>query len=211
MRMHGCGPRGRAAGPMAAMIMTGFGGWGRNWGSDWGDAFAGGGGRGSRGGPGRGGPGGRGRMFVAGELRLALLGLIAEAPRHGYELIKAIEELSGGNYAPSPGVVYPTLSLLTDEGMAEETAGAGARKSFTATDLGRSELTERQSEYDAIIARLKGLAEESERTSAPPLKRALGNLVHAVKNRMAAGEFDRETVHAIAEILDEAARKVERL
>ena len=150
-------------------------------------------------------------MLGSGEVRLALLGLIAEAPRHGYELIKAIEELSGGHYAPSPGVVYPTLSLLTDEGMAEEQAAAGARKSFTATAAGRSELAERQSEYDAIVARLKGLAEEGERTSAPPLKRALGNLFHAVRGRMAAGEFDRETVHQIAEILDEAARKIERL
>ena len=209
MRMHGCGPRGRAAWPMAAMMMTGFGGWGRHWGSDWGAGFTGEG-RG-RGGPGRGGPGGRGRMFGSGELRLALLGLIAEAPRHGYELIKGIEQLSGGQYAPSPGVVYPTLSLLTDEGVAEELAGEGARKSFTATAAGRSELAERQGEYDAIIARLKGLAEEGERTSAPPLKRAMGNLFYAVRNRMASGEFDRETVHAIAEILDEAARKVERL
>ena len=211
MRMQGCGPRGRGVGPMAAMLVTGFGGgWGRHWGSDWGDAFSGGG-RGSSRGPVRRGPSGRGRMFGSGELRLALLGLLAEAPRHGYELIKAIEELSGGHYAPSPGVVYPTLSLLTDEGMAEELAGPGARKSFTTTAAGRSELAERQSEYGAIIARLQGLAEEGERTSAPPLKRALGNLFHAVRGRMEAGEFDRETVHQIAEIMDEAARKIERL
>ena len=206
MRMHGCGPRGHRYGPMAAILMTG---WARHWGSDWGTGF-GGEGRG-RSGPGRRGPGGRGRMFGSGELRLALLGLIAEAPRHGYELIKAIEELSGGNYAPSPGVVYPTLSLLTDEGVIEDQAGEGARKSFAATAAGRAELGERQNEYDAIITRLKDLAEESERTSAPPLKRAMGNLFHAVKNRMAAGDFDRETVHGIAEILDEAARKIERL
>ena len=206
MRMHGCGPRGHRYGPMAAILMTG---WARHWGSDWGTGF-GGEGRG-RSGPGRRGPGGRGRMFGSGELRLALLGLIAEAPRHGYELIKAIEELSGGNYAPSPGVVYPTLSLLTDEGVIEDQAGEGARKSFAATAAGRAELGERQDEYTGIVARLKDLAEESERTSAPPLKRAMGNLFHAVKDRMASGDFDRETVHSIAEILDEAARKIERI
>ena len=206
MRMHGCGPRGHRYGPMAAILMTG---WARHWGSDWGTGF-GGEGRG-RSGPGRRGPGGRGRMFGSGELRLALLGLIAEAPRHGYELIKAIEELSGGNYAPSPGVVYPTLSLLTDEGVIEDQAGEGARKSFAATEAGRAELAHRKGEYDAIVARLKDIAEESERTSAPPLKRAMGNLFHAVKNRITEGDFDRETVHGIAEILDEAARKIERL
>ena len=211
MKMHGWGPRGHRHGPMAAMILTG---WGRHWGSDWGAGFGGEGhdraGSGM-GGPGRRGPGGRGRMFGSGELRLVLLGLIAAASRHGYELIKAIEELSGGNYAPSPGVVYPTLSLLADEGVIEDQAGEGARKSFAASEAGRAELAERQQEYDAIVARLKELAEESERTSAPPLKRAMGNLFHAVKNRMAAGDFDRETVHGIAEILDEAARKIERL
>ena len=79
------------------MMMTGMGdGWGRRWGSDWGAGF-GGEGRG-RGGSGMRGPGRRGWMFGSGELRLALIGLIAETPSHGYELIKAIEQLSGGNY-----------------------------------------------------------------------------------------------------------------
>jgi DNA-binding PadR family transcriptional regulator len=152
-------------------------------------------------------------MFGSGELRLALLGLIAEAPRHGYELIKSIEELSGGHYAPSPGAVYPTIGLLLDEEkIAEWNDGrATVRRQLSATEAGRSELAERQDEYDAIITRLKGLAEVGERTSAPPLKRALGNLFHAVRGRMGTGEFDRETVHQIAEILDEAARKIERL
>ena len=61
-------------------------------------------------------------MFGQGELRLALLKLVADQPRHGYELIKAIEELTGGDYAPSPGAVYPTLQLLADEGLIEEKA-----------------------------------------------------------------------------------------
>ena len=206
MRMHGCGPRGHRYGPMAAILMTG---WARHWGSDWGTG-SGGEGRG-RSGPGRRGPGGRGRMFGSGELRLALLGLIAEQPRHGYQLIKAIEELSGGNYAPSPGVVYPTVQLLADEELIEDVVGEGARKTYDVTEAGRKEVEERTVEFVGLVERLKDIAEESERTSAPPLKRAMGNLFHAVKNRMAAGDFDRETVHSIAEILDEAARKIERL
>ena len=208
MGMHGCGPRGHRYGPMAAILMTG---WARHWGSDWGTG-SGGEGRG-RSGPGRRGPGGRGRMFGSGELRLALLGLIAEQPRHGYQLIKAIEELTGGEYTPSPGVVYPTIGLLLDEEKIEEwnDGKESVRRRLLVTEGGQAELTERQEEYDAIVARLKDLAEESERTSAPPLKRAMGNLFHAVKDRMASGDFDRETVHSIAEILDEAARKIERL
>ena len=150
-------------------------------------------------------------MFGSGELRLILLALIAETPRHGYELIKAIEELAGGNYAPSPGVVYPTLNLLTDEGLIAEQAGDGARKSFAVTDAGRAELDQRVEEFEKIIARLKALAEERERHSAPPLKRAMGNLFMAVKGRMTGAESDRETMHQIAEILDEVARKIERI
>lgn len=206
MRMHGCGHRGRfdkrALGAMFAA------GWGRRGGSDWGGDF---------GGPGwgQGGGGhhrrGRGRMFGSGELRLALLGLIGDAPRHGYELIKGIEELSGGNYAPSPGVVYPTLNLLVDEGVIAEQAGTGARKSFEATEAGRTELEQRAEEYQAIVERLTSLAEREERHSAPPLKRAMGNLFTAVRQRAMAGEFDRETMLGVAEILDEAARKIERL
>ena len=72
--------------------------------------------------------GGRRRMFESGELRLVLLKLIADEPRHGYDLIRAIEELTGGEYAPSPGVVYPTLTMLQDMGLIEEAAGEGARK-----------------------------------------------------------------------------------
>ena len=150
-------------------------------------------------------------MFGSGELRLVLLALVAETPRHGYELIKAIEELSGGNYAPSPGVVYPTLNLLTDEGLITEQASDGARKSFAVTDAGRAELDGRVAEFEAIVERLKALAEERERHSAPPLKRAIGNLFMAVRSRMASADKDRETMHQIAEVLDEAARKIERL
>ena len=207
MRMHGCGHKSRSAWPLAMMI----GGFGRRWGADWGADFGSDfGGRGS-GGSHRRGPGGRGRMFGSGELRLVLLALVAETPRHGYELIKAIEELSGGNYAPSPGVVYPTLNLLTDEGLIAEQAGDGARKSFAVTDAGRAELDQRTDEFEKIIGRLKALAEERERHSAPPLKRAMGNLFMAVKGRMTGADSDRETMHQIAEILDEVARKIERL
>jgi DNA-binding PadR family transcriptional regulator len=186
-----------------AMMMTG---WGRRWGSDFGSDFGSDwGGKGGR------GPRGRSRMFGSGELRLTLLGLVAEAPRHGYELIKAIEELSGGNYAPSPGVVYPTLNLLTDEGLISEQAGDGTRKSFEATEAGRAELADRAEEYQAIVDRLKALAEEREKHSAPPIKRAMGNLFMAVRNRAMDGGLDREVLHQIADVLDEAARKIERM
>src|SRR5262245_66408187 len=78
----------------------------------------------------------RRRVFDSGELRLVLLKLIADQPRHGYELIRAIEELTGGSYVPSPGMVYPTLTLLQDMGQIEEAASGGTRKAFAVTPDG---------------------------------------------------------------------------
>jgi DNA-binding PadR family transcriptional regulator len=209
MRMHSCGTRRKSMGPMAFTFTTGRGwGWGSDWGNDW-SGERGGRSRGA-GGPGGRGRGGRSRVFGSGELRLVLLKLIADQSRHGYELIKAIEELTGGAYAPSPGVVYPTLSLLTDEGMVTEQAD-GARKAYAVSETGQAELAERTEEAAALIARLIEMGEAGERQSAPPIARAVGNLFSALRHVAKDGEFDRETMHQIAEILDEAARKIERL
>ena len=206
MRMHGCndGRRGRGPGwPVMAMMMGAGGGRGGSW--EW--SFGEGEGR-PRGGGGRRGP--RGRMFAGGELRLLLLKLIGDETRHGYELIKAIEELTGGNYAPSPGVVYPTLSLLLDEGMIAEKADASPRKAFAITAEGEVELSSRAEEADALVTRLIALNEQDDAHRAPPIGRAVGNLFAALRGRARSG-FDSETVHQVAEILDEAARKIERL
>ena len=154
-------------------------------------------------------------MFGSGELRLLLLRLIADESRHGYELIKAIEELTGGEYAPSPGVVYPTLSLLVDEGKIAETPGTGesaarARRSPPPTRASPNS-TDRDEEAKALIGRLTALAHDRGESESPPIRRAVANLFIALRQTARSGEFDTETAHAIAEILDEAARKIERL
>ncbi|MBB3860863.1 DNA-binding PadR family transcriptional regulator [Novosphingobium hassiacum] len=173
--------------------------------------FGGRGHGGGRGGPDGGGRGRRGaRMFAGGELRLLLLHLVAEQPRHGYDLIRAVGDLAGGEYAPSPGVVYPTLALLVDEGLIAEEVGEGPRKAFAVTEAGRAELAARQAEIDTIVARLKEVGDQRERSDSPPVRRAMGNLHAVLRNRAVAG-FEPEAAHAIADILDEAARKIERL
>jgi DNA-binding PadR family transcriptional regulator len=150
-------------------------------------------------------------MFGTGELRLLVLRLLAEQDRHGYELIKAVEDLTGGHYAPSPGVVYPTLALLLDEGLIAEAPGEGARKAFTATDAGRAELASRALEADGIVDRLRSLAEARGREASPPVMRAMANLKLALRGRIGAEGFGTDTAHQIADILDEAARRIERL
>lgn len=153
----------------------------------------------------------RGRMFGTGELRLALLALIAEDPRHGYELIKEIEDMTGGAYAPSPGAVYPTLQLLEDEGAIAPAEAEGAKKPFTATDKGRTELAERGDEVEALMKRLGRHAERAEKVRSPDLFRAMGNLANVLKNRAVSGKLDERTINEIVDMIDEMAKRIERL
>lgn len=157
------------------------------------------------------GRGGRRRVFDSSELRLVLLKLIADQPRHGYDLIRAIEGLTGGAYAPSPGVVYPTLSLLQEMEQIDEAKAEGARKAFAITPAGTTHLQERQAEVDALFARLASLASMQQRTDPAPVRRAMHNLKAALMHRLSREESSTETGHAIAAILDDAAQRIERL
>lgn len=195
----GRGPRGfEFPEAMLAMGWGGRGGWSFDPGG-WGDW-----GGGSRGRRGR-------RMFEPGELRLVLLKLIADEPRHGYDLIRAIEELTHGSYAPSPGVVYPTLTMLQDMGLIEEAPAEGARKAFAATDEGRAHLEEKAEEVEALLDRLSEMGEGNRKAGGKPIKRAVGNLLSALWHRVTSDDMNEERLHEIADILDEAARKIERL
>jgi DNA-binding PadR family transcriptional regulator len=207
-RHQGCGPRGRVEInlPEALFAMRGGRGWQGGWGPfrfDFGDgdtpgAWGGGRGRHSR------------RMFESGELRLVLLKLIADEPRHGYDLIRAIEDLTGGEYAPSPGVVYPTLTLLQDMGLIEEAAGDGQRKPFQVTEEGRNHLEERSDEVEALIERLRELAPSEHPSAGPAIGRAVKNLMMALSHRVRQDGLNDELLHEIAGFLDEAAQKIER-
>lgn len=154
--------------------------------------------------------GGRRRVFDSGELRLVLLKLIGDQPRHGYDLIRAIEERTGGAYAPSPGVVYPTITLLEDMGLIGEQQAEGARKRFAITPDGQAHLEARADEVAAILARLDALGQMRERTDAAPIRRAMHNLRAVLEHRLAEG-LDKERIHEVAALIDEAARRVERL
>ena len=157
-----------------------------------------------------GGPG-RQRVFDSSELRLLLLKLIADEPRHGYELIRAIEELTGGRYVPSPGMIYPTLTMLHEMGHIAEAKSEGARKSFAVTPDGIAHLAERKAEVDALFARLAELASLQERTDSAPVRRAMSNLREALILRLGRDGVQKQTVHDAVAIIDEAAQRIERL
>jgi DNA-binding PadR family transcriptional regulator len=117
-----------------------------------------------------GGPGGMGaddilrakRIMAQGDLRLIALALIAEQPRHGYEIIKLFEEKTGDWYSPSPGIVYPTLTCLEEAGHVTASA-EGSKKLYTITDEGRAYLEANRDVVDAVLDRLTALGERVSR------------------------------------------------
>jgi len=154
------------------------------------------------------GRGGRlARFLEHGDLRLLVLHLISEKPRHGYEIIKAIEDLAGGAYAPSPGVVYPTLTLLEELGQVESTA-EGARKSFSITPAGAEALAASQAEVDLLLGKIKAA---QPREDMSPIFRAMENLGTVLRMKLRSKASSPEVVSKIVDTLDTIARKIEEL
>lgn len=170
-------------------------------------------GRGGFGGHGFGGRHGRrfGRIFEHGDLRYVVLQMIAEKPRYGYEVIKAIEEKLGGAYTPSPGVIYPTLTLLEETGYATVSEAEGNKKLYAITEAGKAFLAENKSIISAIFDRISETHSAHGGGPAPQILRAMENLKIAARLRMSQGPLTEEQIRAIAAALDEAAQKIENL
>jgi DNA-binding PadR family transcriptional regulator len=149
------------------------------------------------------------RVFDQGDLRFVILKLISEQPRHGYEIIKAIEEKVGGAYSPSPGVIYPTLTLLEELGYVTVEAAEGGKKLYRITEAGEASLEEKKAVVEGIFRRMADLNERFEGPS-PRIARAMQNLGAAIGLRMRSGPVSPEQLDAIVAAIDEAARTVEK-
>jgi DNA-binding PadR family transcriptional regulator len=167
-------------------------------------------------GPG-GGPRGRGwkaragRVFEQGDLKYVILRLLAEKPRHGYEIIKELGDRFGGSYAPSPGTVYPTLTMLEDLGYARAMPEEGGRKIYEITDEGRKHLDEHSATVDDIFERIAKFVEGFFDAPMADLKRAMANLGRATFYVASRSPNDRDRIAKISEILKRAATEIERL
>ena len=157
-----------------------------------------------------GGHSGLGRFFAHGDLRLVVLDLIADRPRHGYEVIKAIEERVAGAYSPSAGVVYPTLTLLEDLGYVTVSTGEGGRKLHTITPEGRAFLDANRSAVEALMAYMDEAGRARGAGRSPQIMRAMENLKLALRMRLARGPLTEDQANAVAAALDAAATGVER-
>jgi DNA-binding PadR family transcriptional regulator len=152
----------------------------------------------------------RGRVFENGDLRFVILRLIADKPRYGYEIIKAIEEKLGGSYAPSPGVVYPTLTLLEELGYVTVTTGEGTKKLHTITAAGTAALEAKKAAIDALFERMEQASVHFGRGRAPQIMRAVENFRMALRMKTSQGSLNEEQIRKIADAIDAAAKTIEQ-
>jgi DNA-binding PadR family transcriptional regulator len=156
----------------------------------------------------RGGPRRR-AMFEAGQMRLVILKLLHERPRHGYDIIKALEELFFGGYSPSAGTVYPTLSLLEELSQVEATQ-EGGRRVFRLTKQGQEELHRKQKEVDEVFARVGKAAHQVSAGSLGELREAFVGLAKAVFQGTWFSP-SAKAVREVAQLLNRTAQEVEKL
>ena len=160
-----------------------------------------------------------GRMLAQGDLRLVALALIAEAPRHGYEIIKLVEEKTADWYSPSPGIVYPTLTFLEEAGYVTVST-EGAKKLYTITAEGRAYLDANRDLADVVLERLTAIGERvnrwrraargerEQRRSLPPLLEAAFDHLRETVGKRLEGDTDAEA--HLVEILARAAGEMQR-
>jgi DNA-binding PadR family transcriptional regulator len=160
-----------------------------------------------------------GRMLAQGDLRLLALALIAEQPRHGYEIIKVLEERTEGWYAPSPGIVYPTLTYLEEAGYVTAQAD-GAKRLYTITEEGRGYLEGNRAFVDAVLERLAAVGErvrarrgdednDDRRDARMPrlVRAALENLRDVAADRL---KDNGDTEAKVVEVLARAAAELKK-
>jgi DNA-binding PadR family transcriptional regulator len=153
--------------------------------------------------------GGGGRVFGPGDLRLVLLAMIEEKPRHGYELIKELEQKFGGGYAPSPGSIYPTLTLLEELDHVRASSTEGTKRLFEITAEGRKYLRENEAALKSALARME-MAARAVSGELPP-----HDLHHAMHTLKAAlmfhrGGWDAKETERVREIIERAADEISR-
>lgn len=154
--------------------------------------------------------GGRERLFDAGDIKLVVLNLLAEQPSYGYQLIKAMEERLSGGYAPSPGVIYPTLTMLEEEGLAVSSL-EGNKKVYSLTQQGIELLEANKQRVTELFDRLEEAGKGFRRGRSPEIMKAFGNLRGAVIARVSRGNATPEQIKKISEAIDSAARSIDEL
>jgi len=159
----------------------------------------------------RGGPWRGGRMFEQGDLKYVVLQLLEEKPRHGYEIIKEMEERFSGAYSPSPGTVYPTLTMLVDLGFAVAREEEGGKKIYEITDAGRAHLAEHKTTVDDIFERMAQFGSSLFGGKMMDVNRAFADLGRAVYGNAFRRPAGDEVLAKIREVLERASKEIDEL
>lgn len=151
----------------------------------------------------------RGRLFESGRMKLLVLHLIQQSPKHGYEIIKEISDLVGDGYSPSAGTIYPTLTALED--MHCITLLDAERKQYQVTPYGETYLKEQQELLLALLEKLRLRREIHHNDQLIDIHRAMENLKTALRLKLNVADLQPEQIHQIAEQIDQAAIAIGRL
>ena len=165
---------------------------------------------GRHGGFGRGFGEGRGRMFDAGDIKLVILKLLSEQPSYGYQLIKTMEQRLSGGYTPSAGVVYPTLTMLEEEGLTTASS-ENNKKVYSVTAEGLAFLEANKERIDELFERLEETGRGFERGRSPEIMKAFLNLRGAVMARVSRESIKPEQIAKITEAINAAAKAIDEL
>jgi DNA-binding PadR family transcriptional regulator len=160
---------------------------------------------------GRGRRGRGGRMFEQGDLKLVILRLLEEKPRHGYEIIKELESRSGGAYSPSPGTVYPTLTMLEDLGYARAVPEEGGKKIYEITDEGKKHLAENSSTVNDVFDKFVKFAEGFTASPMMEVNQAFRDIAKATYTTATSHISDKDKLAKIKEVLGRATADIEAL
>lgn len=150
----------------------------------------------------------REKMLEASEIRLLMLHFLAQNAAHGYELIKSVEELSKGEYSPSPGIIYPNLTLLEEMEAIEVVDAQATRKAYRLTAAGETQLADNRETVSSLITRLSTLAILVNNRSIPAVEQAIHGLKVALNRRLAQEEISEAALQTLIEALHDAAEKI---
>jgi DNA-binding PadR family transcriptional regulator len=152
----------------------------------------------------------RERLFDAGDLKIVILKLLSEQPSYGYQLMKTMEERLAGGYTPSAGVIYPTLTMLEEEGLAAATV-ENNKKVYSVTDEGKAFLKAKEARAEELFKRIDEAGKNFERGRAPELMSAFEDLRHAVRARCSRNNVTPKLLQEIAKVIHGAAKAIDEL
>lgn len=151
------------------------------------------------------------RLFEKGSMKLLVLKLLEEKPHHGYEIIKSVGQLVGGDYSPSPSVIYPRLTSLTEQGLVNSSERDDGLKEYSITPQGKLYLDQFKVELNALLGRLQMLQSKAAARRVPEIEQAMENLKTALHQRFTIGEPEIEMTDQIAKIINQAATRIGQL